>query len=94
MTTEDPLLRLLARFRDEGVEYVLVGGQAVRLNGYLRATYGAEPDQVSGFDNSYNDPAWRVADVTWLGAQPCQITALHPTGSTTGYNVSFGDWSY
>lgn len=38
MTTEDPLLRLLARFRDEGVEYVLVGGQAVRLNGYLRAT--------------------------------------------------------
>ena len=34
----DPLLKLLARFRDEGVEYVLVGGQAVRLNGYLRAT--------------------------------------------------------
>ena len=34
----DPLLRLLGRFRDEGVEYVLVGGQAVRLNGYLRAT--------------------------------------------------------
>ena len=38
MITDDPLLRLLARFRDEGVEYVLVGGQAVRLNGYLRAT--------------------------------------------------------
>jgi len=38
MTTVDPLLTLLARFRDEGVEYVLVGGQAVRLNGYLRAT--------------------------------------------------------
>lgn len=38
MTTEDPLLKLLARFRDEKVEYVLVGGQAVRLNGYLRAT--------------------------------------------------------
>jgi hypothetical protein len=38
MNTPDPLLRLLARFRDEGVEYVLVGGQAVRLNGYLRAT--------------------------------------------------------
>ena len=34
----DPLLRLLARFANEGVEYVLVGGQAVRLNGYLRAT--------------------------------------------------------
>jgi len=38
MTTENPLLTLLARFHDEGVEYVLVGGQAVRLNGYVRAT--------------------------------------------------------
>lgn len=38
MNAPDPLLGLLARFRDEGVEYVLVGGQAVRLNGYLRAT--------------------------------------------------------
>ena len=37
-TSEDPLLRLLSRFHDEGVEYVLVGGQAVRLNGYVRAT--------------------------------------------------------
>jgi hypothetical protein len=38
MTPVDPLLRLLARFAEEGVEYVLVGGQAVRLNGYVRAT--------------------------------------------------------
>ena len=38
MTGKNPLLDLLGRFRDEGVEYVLVGGQAVRLNGYLRAT--------------------------------------------------------
>ena len=38
MTTDDLLLRMLGRFREEGVEYVLVGGQAVRLNGYLRAT--------------------------------------------------------
>lgn len=38
MSNGDPLLRLLARFREEGVEYVLVGGQAVRLNGFLRAT--------------------------------------------------------
>ena len=38
MTAPDPLLHLLARFREEGVEYVLIGGQAVRLNGYLRAT--------------------------------------------------------
>lgn len=36
--TPDPLLHLLQRFHDERVEYVLVGGQAVRLNGFLRAT--------------------------------------------------------
>lgn len=38
MIPADPLLRLLARFGEESVEYVLVGGQAVRLNGYVRAT--------------------------------------------------------
>ena len=38
MTNPDPLLDLLQRFQQEGVEYVLVGGQAVRLNGFLRAT--------------------------------------------------------
>ena len=38
MSGDNPLVKVLARFRDEGVEYVLVGGQAVRLNGYLRAT--------------------------------------------------------
>lgn len=35
---QDPLLRLLGRFQAEGVEYLLVGGQAVRLNGFVRAT--------------------------------------------------------
>jgi hypothetical protein len=38
MSGDDPLLRLLSRFREEGVEYVLVGGQAVRLNGFPSAT--------------------------------------------------------
>ena len=38
MIPADPLLRLLARFAEEDVEYVLIGGQAVRLNGYVRAT--------------------------------------------------------
>ena len=38
MSEGDPLLRLLSRFCEEGVDYVLVGGQAVRLNGFLRAT--------------------------------------------------------
>ena len=35
---EDALLDLLRRFQDAGVQYVLVGGQAVRLNGFVRAT--------------------------------------------------------
>lgn len=52
MMTDDPLLRLFARFRDEQVEYVLVGGQAVRLNGYLRATEDVDvlvkPTRVNG----------------------------------------------
>ena len=34
----DPLLKLFERFQDEGVEYILVGGHAVRLNGFLRST--------------------------------------------------------
>lgn len=38
MSDRNPLLDLLAKFHDEGVEYVLVGGQAARLNGFLRAT--------------------------------------------------------
>jgi len=29
MTTDEPLLKLLARFRDEKLEYVLVGSQSV-----------------------------------------------------------------
>lgn len=38
MIQSDPVLELLQRFQHEGVEYVLIGGQAVRLNGFLRAT--------------------------------------------------------
>ena len=34
----DALLDLLRRFQDEGVRYVLVGGHAVRLNGFSRNT--------------------------------------------------------
>jgi hypothetical protein len=34
----DPLLNLLQRFHNEGVKYILVGGHAVRLNGFLRST--------------------------------------------------------
>jgi hypothetical protein len=49
---DDPLLKLLRRFADERVEYVLVGGQAVRLNGFLRATEDIDlllkPGRING----------------------------------------------
>jgi hypothetical protein len=35
---QDALLQVLRRFQAENVQYVLVGGQAVRLNGFVRAT--------------------------------------------------------
>lgn len=38
MQTADELLHLLRRLHEEGVEYILVGGHAVRLNGFVRAT--------------------------------------------------------
>jgi hypothetical protein len=34
----DPFLRLLSRLHEEDVRYILVGGHAVRLNGFLRNT--------------------------------------------------------
>ena len=34
----DPLLELLRRLDEQGVRYILVGGHAVRLNGFLRYT--------------------------------------------------------
>ncbi len=38
MQLESGLHQLLAAFVREGVQYVLVGGHAVRLNGFVRAT--------------------------------------------------------
>lgn len=38
MPSDDLLLQLLRRFSEEHVDYVLIGGQAVRLNGFVRAT--------------------------------------------------------
>jgi hypothetical protein len=45
---QDALLRLLARFQSERVQYVLVGGQAVRLNGFVRST--EDQDRAQGQD--------------------------------------------
>ena len=48
---QDALLKVLARFQAEGVRYVLVGGQAVRLNGFVRATEDIDILLPSSVDN-------------------------------------------
>lgn len=48
---QDALLKLLARFQAEGVQYILVGGQAVRLNGFVRATEDIDILLPSSIDN-------------------------------------------
>jgi hypothetical protein len=45
------LLKLLERFQAEGVQYVLVGGHAVRLNGFVRATEDIDILLPSSVDN-------------------------------------------
>lgn len=47
----DSLLDLLRRFQAEGVQYVLVGGHAVRMNGFLRATEDIDILLPSSIDN-------------------------------------------
>ncbi len=45
------LLKLLARFQEEGVQYILVGGHAVRLNGFVRATEDIDIVLPSSIEN-------------------------------------------
>jgi hypothetical protein len=47
----DPLLKLFARLQDEGVQYILVGGHAVRLNGFLRSTEDVDILLPSSLEN-------------------------------------------
>ena len=68
----DLTLELLRRFEQEGVQYVLIGGQAVRLNGFVRATEDVDVLLKPGRDNGERiiralgflsssaelDPAW------------------------------------
>jgi hypothetical protein len=74
--TDDDLLQLLKRFAQEQVEYVLVGGHAVRLNGYVRGTEDIDILLPSSIDNGRKviraldylptsaelDPAWFEVD--------------------------------
>lgn len=51
-TSNDLFLELLRKFQQEAVDYVLVGGQAVRLNGFVRATEDVDvllkPGRING----------------------------------------------
>lgn len=51
MENSDRLLHLLRRFADEQVQYVLVGGHAVRLNGFVRSTEDIDLLLPSSIDN-------------------------------------------
>jgi hypothetical protein len=48
---QDALLQVLRRFQAENVQYVLVGGHAVRLNGFLRSTEDIDILLPSSIDN-------------------------------------------
>lgn len=70
---QDALLGLLARFEAEGVRYVLIGGQAVRLNGFLRATEDIDILLPSSIENGRRViraldflPASKDLDPTWF----------------------------
>jgi hypothetical protein len=51
MAENDQFLHLLRRFAQEGVQYVLVGGHAVRLNGFVRSTEDIDILLPSSIDN-------------------------------------------
>lgn len=77
MAQPDQLLHLLRRFAEEGVQYVLVGGHAVRLNGFVRSTEDIDILLPSSVDNGRKvikaldflrssaelDPAWFEVNV-------------------------------
>lgn len=76
MSTPAQLLDLLERLQRNGVRYVLVGGHAVRLQGFLRATEDIDLlvpfDEVNGqklIDSlSFLDAA-RELDVRWFSRE-------------------------
>jgi hypothetical protein len=73
----------------------------VYCGGNLLATYGADPDTVSGFNTAAGfalGQVWRVVDVTTQVSggvtTGCTFDPLHPSGSTSGYWVTNNVTSY
>lgn len=74
---QDGLLTLLRRFQDEGVQYVLVGGHAVRLNGFVRATEDIDILLPSSLENGRRViralnflPSSRELQAEWFAVPP------------------------
>lgn len=74
---DDLFLKLLRRFQEEGVEYVLIGGQAVRLNGFVRATEDVDVLLKPGRNNGEKIiralsflPASSEMDPSWFESLP------------------------
>ncbi len=70
----------------------------VYCSGRRVATYGAAPDTVARFMGDTNPSVgamWRVVDVTThvdaSGRTTCDLTPLHPPGSSRGYDVTYND---
>ncbi len=85
-------------YSGSGTEHPLVN---IYCDGYRVGTYGQLPNQVTGFNSSggygCQGNTWRVVDVETLvsgGVTTCNLTALHPPGQTSGYDVRNNDTSY
>ena len=74
----------------------------IYCDGRRVATYGRAPDIVPHFEGNPGDEQigamWRVVDVTTrvseTGALRCEMAAVHPPGSTSGYDVTYDDGRY
>jgi hypothetical protein len=73
----------------------------IYCQGRLVASFGQGPDLVGGFDSPgtrEDGSMWRVADIVThvdsAGATTCDVTALHPAGQPTGYDVRTFDLSF
>lgn len=74
---DDALLQVLSRFQSEGVDYILVGGFAVRLNGFVRATEDIDLLLPSSIENGQKViralhflPSSRELDPSWFLVDP------------------------
>jgi hypothetical protein len=74
----------------------------IYCGGTLKASYGAAPNQLSGFKHGSGYAAgqmWRVADVKAMvnsmgNTTDCTVSALHPSGMMSGYLITTDDTSY